>query len=316
MERQFDNMRERQRLNLLLISAVVLSALLAFGCAARKPSSLETSVMTGVKKITVGGKREINPLADTVENIESGRRVFLERCAFCHGSDGRNTGISIADRMSPPVPVLSSPSVQQYSDGQLKWIVENGLYPSGMPSFKGILSQDDVWKIVRYIRNLPAKGDPGDVSAGGEQGMHPHSDDGRAVMSNVKKITPGGRTETNSLADNAENLAFGRRVFLARCVFCHESDGRNAGVSGAKSASPPAPALSSPGIQEFSDRQLESIIENGASSSGMPSFRGVLTQDDISKVVRYIRHLPSNRSVADVSANGEQQVLRHSGHGG
>jgi hypothetical protein len=37
----------------------------------------------------------------------------------------------------------------------------NGIAPSGMPAWKGILEDDEMWKIVHYIRHLPAKGSLG-----------------------------------------------------------------------------------------------------------------------------------------------------------
>ena len=171
-------MTRHRRANLLHVSGVALLAMLAFGCAARQPSLLESAVINEVKKITIGGKRETNPLPDTADNAESGRRVFAHRCVFCHGADGQNTGVPFADRMSPPVPVLTSSRIQKYSDGQLKWIIDNGVYPSGMPSFKGILTQDDAWKIVRYIRHLPTKGDMAAVSANSEHTMSERSSHG------------------------------------------------------------------------------------------------------------------------------------------
>jgi mono/diheme cytochrome c family protein len=55
--------------------------------------------------------------------------------------------------------------VQRYTDGQLKWIIENGISPSGMPASKGILSEDDIWTIVVYLRNLPPAGSLGEPRA-------------------------------------------------------------------------------------------------------------------------------------------------------
>jgi hypothetical protein len=63
--------------------------------------------------------------------------------------------------MDPPVADLSVKDVQDYTDGQLKWIIENGIKPSGMPGWKGILDEDEMWNIVHYIRHLPPKGSLG-----------------------------------------------------------------------------------------------------------------------------------------------------------
>jgi hypothetical protein len=63
--------------------------------------------------------------------------------------------------MSPSVPQLNSPQVQQFTDGQLKWILDNGIAPSGMPGSKGVLSDDELWSIIVFIRRLPPAGSQG-----------------------------------------------------------------------------------------------------------------------------------------------------------
>jgi len=88
----------------------------------------------------------------------------------CHGLDGQNTGVPFSDKMSPPVPALNLPSVQSYSDGQLHWIIQNGVSPSGMPASKDVFRDDEIWQLVLYIRHLPAKGSLGEPAVyGGEQ---------------------------------------------------------------------------------------------------------------------------------------------------
>jgi mono/diheme cytochrome c family protein len=142
----------------------LLGLLLALaGCKGREPGSFETTVARITKqKITVGGKSQVNPLSASAENIDAGRANFSHYCMVCHGLDGQNTGVPFASRMSPPVPPLNSPAVQGYTDGQLKWIVDNGIFPSGMPASKGILNDEEIWQIVHYMRHLPAKGSLGE----------------------------------------------------------------------------------------------------------------------------------------------------------
>ena len=68
------------------------------------------------------------------------------------------------------MPLLTSREVQDYTDGQLKRVIETGVYPSGMPGSKGILSDEEVWQIVIYIRHLPPAGSLGDPKAyGGDE---------------------------------------------------------------------------------------------------------------------------------------------------
>jgi S-disulfanyl-L-cysteine oxidoreductase SoxD len=148
-----------------MIKSVLLvgAAIMLWGCKATPRAKWETAAMTKIKHaLTVRGKDTRNPLANTPNNAESGRIAFSHYCAACHGLDGQNTGVPFADRMAPPVPLLSSPQVQSYTDGQLHWVMENGLFPSGMPASKGILNDTELWSIVVYLRHLPAAGSLGE----------------------------------------------------------------------------------------------------------------------------------------------------------
>jgi len=145
------------------IASLLLAVALLGGCKANPPGNAETKTMTWVKhRLFVGNRKAKNLLPDNAETLADGKEAFQHYCAACHGRDGQNTGVPFADRMSPPVPPLTSPAVQQYTDGQLKQILDYGLSPSGMPGSKGILSDDELWSIVVYIRHLPPAGSLGE----------------------------------------------------------------------------------------------------------------------------------------------------------
>jgi mono/diheme cytochrome c family protein len=152
-----------------LITAVALPVALAClaaycdGCKARTPSRLESQTMNIVKHhVLIGNKKQTNPIAATAQSISDGKEAFSHYCVACHGMDGQNTGVPFADRMAPPVPSLASADVQQYTDGQLKWVIDYGIWPSGMPGSKGTLSDDEIWSIVVYLRHLPPSGSLGE----------------------------------------------------------------------------------------------------------------------------------------------------------
>jgi mono/diheme cytochrome c family protein len=113
-------------------------------------------------RMVASDKSQKNPIQDGGAAIAYGKEAFSHYCVACHGLDGQNTGVPFADRMSPPVPSLASKDVQSYSDGQLKWIIDNGIWPSGMPGSKGVLSDDEIWSIVVYLRHLPPAGSLGE----------------------------------------------------------------------------------------------------------------------------------------------------------
>ena len=143
------------------LAAMALAAMLVAGCKATPPNAFETRVMTVAKhRVFVGNSKEKNPLAASADTIAEGREAFGHYCVACHGMDGQNTGVPFV--MSPPAPSLTSRDVQSYSDGQLKWVIENGIWPSGMPGSKGTLSDEEQWSIVVFLRHLPAAGSVGE----------------------------------------------------------------------------------------------------------------------------------------------------------
>jgi cytochrome c553 len=147
----------------ILQFALIITVLSACGCRVSAPGKLERHFMVGIKHhFTVGNKTQKNPLPFNAENLAAGKEAFGHYCIACHGLDGQNTGIPFADRMSPPLPSLASAEVQSYTDGQLKWVIDNGIAPSGMPASKGTLSDDEIWSIVHFLRHLPPAGSVGE----------------------------------------------------------------------------------------------------------------------------------------------------------
>jgi mono/diheme cytochrome c family protein len=158
-------MRSGRSSSLILLS--ILSTGFA-GCRVGAPSVAEIKVINWTKHhITIGGKKDVNPVAASAENIEDGKQSFTSYCMVCHGLDGQNTGVPFAASISPPIPSLASAEVQSYTDGQLKWIIKNGIAPSGMPASDKEFSDDDIWRMVLYIRHLPKAGSLGEPAVYG-----------------------------------------------------------------------------------------------------------------------------------------------------
>lgn len=149
---------------LIAIAIVIVAGLIFFGTmnwSAGKPGWIENRLMTHVKYWRIDNKGAINPSPDTPATLKMGAEHFQHHCQICHGLDGQGTGVPIVNRTSPPVADLASVRVQKYTDGQLKWIIDHGIRFSGMPGWKGVISDDEAWAMVRYIRHLPAKGSLG-----------------------------------------------------------------------------------------------------------------------------------------------------------
>jgi mono/diheme cytochrome c family protein len=145
----------RRKLMLVVLGAM-LGALLQ-GCKADKqPSQGETDLANAAKDVTIpleAGKKT-NPLPDSEEVVSQGQEVFLGSCAQCHGADGRGD-TTVGRSMAPPAMDLTSPHVQHWSDAELFWIVQNGVRLTGMPAWQSSISENDTWKLTRFIHNLP-----------------------------------------------------------------------------------------------------------------------------------------------------------------
>src|SRR5271154_5389112 len=138
----------------------VMSAMLGVllqGCTADKPPSQgETGLANAAKDVAIpleAGKMK-NPLPETDEVVSQGQEVFLGSCAQCHGADARGD-TTIGRNMSPPAMDLTSSHVQHWSDAELFWIIQNGVRLTGMPSWKSSISDNDTWKLARFIHKVP-----------------------------------------------------------------------------------------------------------------------------------------------------------------
>lgn len=164
-------------LTLVVVGIAALIFASSISMAATPPGNFERRLVTHMKYNRVGGKNDTDPLPDTPETRATGAEHFQHHCGICHGLDGQNTGVPFADNSSPPVADLASARVQRYTDGQLKWIIDNGIRFSGMPGWKGELEDNESWAIVRYIRHLPAKGSLGVPKVfEEEQAEHEHAE--------------------------------------------------------------------------------------------------------------------------------------------
>lgn len=97
------------------------------------------------------------PPTDMQASIKEGDTLFGTECAACHGLKGNNP--TDAGRwMYPRAADLTSPEVQAFSNGELFWIVKNGIRFSGMAAFAKVETDEHIWNLVHYLRTLPHMG--------------------------------------------------------------------------------------------------------------------------------------------------------------
>jgi mono/diheme cytochrome c family protein len=144
----------------IIAIAVAISAwgywfLNAHGFSAREqPSALETFVATNLRRLATPreAKNLKNPLPPTPENVTEARDHFADHCAICHGNDGSGK-TEIGSGLYPPPPDLRQARTQNLGDGEIFYIVKNGVRFTGMPAWGH--EADENWKLVVFIRHLP-----------------------------------------------------------------------------------------------------------------------------------------------------------------
>jgi plastocyanin len=124
--------------------------------ADREPGPLETAIARRLVRLSIpaDARRAVNPNATGGEAWRDGAIHFQQRCAFCHGGDGRGQS-PVATRMYPPVPDLASAPIQQMSDGEIFAVIEHGVRWTGMPAFRGMHDAAEIWDLVSFVRRVP-----------------------------------------------------------------------------------------------------------------------------------------------------------------
>lgn len=154
-----------KRGTLILLVVVVVAGLVGVlvvsifhnGLSARAtPTLLETMMARDARRLAIPSTaRDLqNPVPASAENLRDALLHFADHCASCHGNDGRGDTM-LGRGLYPKPPDLRLPESQKLSDGELFWVIENGVRFTGMPAFSNPGSEDDSWKLVQFIRHLP-----------------------------------------------------------------------------------------------------------------------------------------------------------------
>ncbi|MFL6235374.1 MAG: c-type cytochrome [Thermoanaerobaculia bacterium] len=141
------------------ILAVLCILTMRRGFSAREePSSIEKLIARQARHLAVPrAARELrNPLSVTPELLAEARAHFADHCALCHGNDGRGK-TEIGQSLYPKAPDMTLEDTQNLADGELFYIIKNGIRLTGMPAWGGDNPADDhsSWQLVYLIRHFP-----------------------------------------------------------------------------------------------------------------------------------------------------------------
>jgi len=152
------------------VPLLVLAALAGFaawgfrlvrhGFSARdNPSALEAYAARSLRRMATpaSARRARNPFTATPELLSEARAHFADHCATCHGNDGSGE-TEIGQNLYPRAPDMRLRATQHLTDGEIYYIIHNGIRLTGMPAWGEagkVLNDDDSWKLVLFIRHLP-----------------------------------------------------------------------------------------------------------------------------------------------------------------
>jgi mono/diheme cytochrome c family protein len=130
---------------------------MAGGLSAREqPSAMETIVARAARRLAIpaGAKDQKNPFVPTPDVLTDARAHFADHCAICHANNGSGK-TEIGQNLYPKVPDMRLSATQNLKDGEIYYVIHNGIRLTGMPAWGASGADDDSWKLVRFIRHLP-----------------------------------------------------------------------------------------------------------------------------------------------------------------
>ena len=158
-------MRTRTKVGLVIVLGIALLGVLGVvlmlrhGFSARdEPTAAEAFLARRLRHLAVprSARAMQNPVPLTEEVLAEARAHFADHCALCHGNDGTGQ-TKVGQNLYPKAPDMGSSGTQSLSDGELFYIIKQGIRLTGMPAWGEDTPEDDQesWQLVHFIRHLP-----------------------------------------------------------------------------------------------------------------------------------------------------------------
>ncbi|MHB9032210.1 MAG: c-type cytochrome [Anaerolineae bacterium] len=220
----------------------------------------------------------VNPPSDTEtpgwdywtqSGLKEGKEIFSGRCLVCHGDSGNGLGTYAGTLTVTPVNFKAEPFNNMPED-EFFWHISEGVQGTVMPPWKESLTEEERWKVTRYVIAIYA----------------------RPTMHNPMEGDPPApyADQTNPLELSLDVLDRGKMIFIRECYVCHGDNGRGDG---------PYRAVIQPGPPDFGvlsnytdykDADYFWRISEGVPWTAMPAWKEVYhDESDRWALVHYIR---------------------------
>ena len=154
-----------------MTGAVLLAVILALGGLAYlrgtglrgqpQPGRLETRMARALRGLAIpaASRARTNPIPATPEATAAGLMHYAQYCTMCHGNDGSGEEAPLGKGLFPKPPDLRAEATQNLTDGELLYIIVNGVRFTGMPAFgtgtEDAAGEELAWQLVHFVRRLP-----------------------------------------------------------------------------------------------------------------------------------------------------------------
>jgi mono/diheme cytochrome c family protein len=201
--------------------------------------------------------------------LQEGKELYIANCLTCHGCSGNGLG-SYGGTLSVTPADFKQEPFRNMPDDQWFWHVSEGIPGTVMPTWKESLSEDQRWKVIRYIQQIFA----------------------RPVMHDPDEGDPSGEYAnlTNPVELSLQTLDEGKQIFIRECMVCHGDAGRGSGPY-RDFIQPGPPDFGDGSYGDYTDSDYFWRISEGVPWSAMPAWKIHYGEADRWKLVHYIRSM-------------------------
>lgn len=151
----------------LLYGSLTVAGAAALFYGTRPPHRSVLLLTLGILLLTGGGAMmarvaevpgpysyRINPVRRNEAAMIRGEELYRAHCLICHGETGRGDGPAGLSVNPKPADFTKPQGIDDHSDGELFWYISKGIPGSSMPAFENILTEEERWTLVHYIRSF------------------------------------------------------------------------------------------------------------------------------------------------------------------
>ncbi len=209
----------------------------------------------------------------------SGEAVYKERCAYCHGAEGRGDGapgahltVKPRDLTSGVYKIRSTESGSLPTDADIMRSISAGLPGSSMPAFKGVIPDDEIAAVITHIKTFSPRF--------GTERAKP------VPVPRRVSSTESGRARGKTLYSTLE------------CGACHGSDGAGTDAIATEFEDEWGNPIKPTNLTEpwtfrggRTEKDVYMRLRTGLDGTPMPSYGGVVSDGELYNVAQYVASL-------------------------